>query len=112
MPDQKRGCHERRDQPQTVADAVREFFLSRPLTFDCSKRQIHVTYTISLRFKPCWSESALTKTACKRAEIGGQGTDVEVGADGTSGNGRKAKLARDRISHGRFGLGFLPALLA
>ena len=46
------------------------------------------------------------------AEIGGQRTAVEVGADGKTGNGRKAKLAWGRITHGRSRFSSSEAFLA
>ena len=43
MPNQERSCHQRRDQPESVAEAetVRAFFLARLHTFACCERQTH-----------------------------------------------------------------------
>jgi hypothetical protein len=41
MLDQKRRCHERCNQPESVTDAVGDFFLTRLLAPGCCKRQLH-----------------------------------------------------------------------
>jgi hypothetical protein len=48
MQDKKRRCHKCRDQPYTVADAIRDFFPSRLLTLGYCKRYAHDIPTFGL----------------------------------------------------------------